>query len=372
MLSRDLLKSFGIVCCKILLGAFIVMGLVLPSDALASKYKYEKTVRKSFPAVGIRVVKVENSRGDIRVVGTDSIDSVSVAVLKRVKAGNEDRAREIARMLKFEAVVDGDMLIIKARYPKRDELKGGIISFLFGDLGRYTMNFDLSVPSSVECKVFTASGDVSASNIKDKLRISTASGDVRIKDCNEVRTEVSSGDVTIRDSAGPVEISSASGDIEIEKVNGDVSAQTASGDLSIHDVTGGVSVRTASGDAVVENARDVKFSGVSGSLKARNISGSMSLSASSGDISAVVSPQGTCDYDISTSSGDVVLKFAKMMKGGFMLNAQTASGDISAYLPIEIIKINRNMLKAKAGEGLNRVVIHTASGDIELKKLWSD
>jgi len=363
-------------CCaagfSLFLLAAVGVALAMPSGVLAAKYKFEETVRKNFPAEGIRVVRIENSRGDVRVVGADSADSVSVRILKRVKAKSEDEAKEVAAMLRLETALDGDVLVIKAKYPKRGEVGDGIIHLLFGGSSRYSMNFTVTMPAGLKCRVLTASGDVAASNIREDVRISTASGDLRITDCNAVRAEASSGDVTIDNSRGPVKISSASGDIEMMDIDGDVSVQTASGDVSVKRISGELSITTASGDAVADIVRDITFNGVSGSLKARNVRGSMELSTSSGDISALVSPDGPCDYRISTSSGDVVLRFKRMIEGGFMLDAQTASGDISAYLPIDIIKINRNTLKGKVGDGGNKVVVHTASGDIVLKELGSD
>ena len=368
MAIRDLSKkSFYLVLLLIAFTAF------LSARAVSKGYRHEERVKKEFSAEGLAIVSIENSRGNVKVVGERGASKVTLEAIKIVKTKNEDRAKKVLSMLKVETEVDGNRLKIKAIYPRKNLVSGNLFKLLFEGGDRYRTDFIVRVPYGMDCKVFTASGDVTISGTDGKLRVSTSSGDVNVDECGEATVEVSSGDVVVGRCSGPLYLRSASGDIKVTECTGDFDAQTASGDIYVTRVDGVVKIKTASGDAFLKDAGDVSFNGASGSLKVTSLRGALTATASSGDIIVTARPSDLCDYIISTSSGDVELEIDGYCSGGFKLGVQTANGEISADLPaIEIEKISRNILKGVVGEGKGTIKIQTATGDIEINRAGSD
>jgi len=356
-----------------LLVLLIVTSSLLPVHANGRSYKHEEKVNREFSTRGLLVVSIENSRGDVKIIGEKGASKITLEAIKIVRTKSEDRAKKILNLLEVDAKIDGDRLKIKAIYPKKNLVSGNLIKLLFEGGNRYRTDFIVRIPYGMGCRVYTASGDVSVGRIGGKLRVSTSSGDVRVDECGETSIEVSSGDVEIGRCVGTLHMRSASGDIRIVECEGDFDAQTASGDVSLAKANSVVTIKTASGDAYLKEVSDVTFNGASGSLKIKNLRGVLNATASSGDIIVTARPERLCDYRISTSSGDVVLEIDCACPGGFALNIQTANGEISADLPeIDIQKISRNILKGIVGEGKGTIKIQTATGDIEIHRTGSD
>jgi len=351
----------------------IVSAALLPAHAICKGYRHEEKLNREFSARDLVVVSIENSRGDVKIIGEKGASKITLEAIKIVKTKSEDRAKKILSLLKVDAQIDGNRLKIKAIYPKKNLVSGNLIKLLFEGGNRYRTDFIVRVPYRMSCRVYTASGDVSVHTIGGKFKVSTSSGDVKVDECNETSIEVSSGDVVIGRCDGALHMRSASGDIRVAECKGDFDAQTASGDVSLAKADGVVTIKTASGDAYLKDVRDVTFNGASGSLKIKNLRGALNATASSGDIVVTARPEKLCDYRISTSSGDVELEIDGACSGGFTLNVQTANGEISADLPeIEIQKITRNILKGIVGEGKGTVKVQTATGDIEINRTGSD
>ena len=351
----------------IILAACIVSVSPLPLSA--KSYRYEETIHKDFSSDGISKVIFVNSRGDISIKGVSGKSGISLEAVKRVRVKNEERAREIAKLMKLETKIKGDALIIKAVYPRRKDISRGFISMLFGGFSNYEIRMDVAVDEKLDVEISVASGDVSVSGVLGRVNVSSASGDVNIANSGEVRIVSASGDVHVAGCQGELNVSTASGDVTIGNIKGKVKLQTSSGDFDIKKIDGDLALSTASGDADIYMVDNVDFSGVSGSVHMNEVFGSVDASSSSGEIFVECEPEGEGDFKISTSSGDVVLKFKKPLPGGFKLDAETSSGDITAYLPIDISRISRNRLVGVVGDGKNSVSIHTASGDIKLEQL---
>ena len=75
-------------------------------------------------------------------------------------------------------------------------------------------------------------------------------------------------------------------------------------------------------------------------------------------------PDGDSDYNVRTSSGEIELRFVRKTPGGYVLKANTTSGDISVDLPIEIKKVGRHYIAGVVRKGKSVVLLETVTGDI--------
>lgn len=357
---------------KYLFSALIVGILVLgfATNAFSKGYKTSAKEHRSFSAEGITEVKLENSRGDISIVGVKGSSYVEFDAIRRIKANNEEEVKKIIDLLKVETEVKGSQLIIRAKYPERNIIGDGLFNILFGGKSSYRVDFELKIPESISCKINTASGDVSVSHILGNVNIATSSGDIELREAHGINIETSSGDLLIENCIGNAAIRTASGDMKIAGLKGDIDIKTASGDMVLKGIDGNVTIKTASGDAIVWQAKDVYFKGASGFLKVKEMTGALNAYSSSGDVSAVILPSSSPEINVSTSSGDVAIYFKESVNGGFTLSVQTANGEISADLPaFKVEKISRNFLVGSVEDAAGRVKVQTATGDILLKLL---
>ena len=79
-------------------------------------------------------------------------------------------------------------------------------------------------------------------------------------------------------------------------------------------------------------------------------------------------PSGSNSYRIVASSGNVTLRFMRVMEGGFVLKAATTSGEIHAQLPIRVTKVDRNLIAGIVREGHAKVFLETSGGDITIEE----
>lgn len=128
----------------------------------------------------------------------------------------------------------------------------------------------------------TSSGDLLANHVPGAVGLELSSGDVRGTDLGivDVRS-VSSGDITLRDVHGPIEVSRVgSGDLRFHSVGSVRVGSVGSGDVSVYDAGGDVSVDSiGSGDVDVSGVAGAFHVGSKGSgdVHYRNVRGQVSV-----------------------------------------------------------------------------------------------
>jgi hypothetical protein len=352
------------------LGALIIpVFLVISGEGETRAYDREETHQKEIPLQGERQLVVMNSRGDIRVIGEKDRKEISCEFTMRARGKNQDDADRLFNLMDVEVKRDGAELTISARYPDTSDREGNIITFLMRRYAGLGIDINLLVPPGLNIRIVTASGDVELASISGAVEITASSGDAEVTGVeSDLKISLSSGDMVISDVSGDAFLNSASGDIEAHKIKGDASVRSASGDISLSEIGGDLNGTSASGDITVEGVGVVTFSGTSGSAVFTGVRGGVTATVSTGDVEVEAAPVSSANYDIRTSSGEAELRFAKPMRGGFLLRAQTTSGDISIQLPIKVSKVGRHELSGAVREGKATVVLETASGDIVISE----
>jgi DUF4097 and DUF4098 domain-containing protein YvlB len=178
-------------------------------------------------------------------------------------------------------------------------------------LNNISIDYDISVPSSVALNLHSGSGDVEITNVGRYLSAATGSGNVRAHGIH-----------------GPSELQTGSGDIELQQdVAGDVKAKTGSGTIRIHEFNGGLNLRTGSGD--------IEANG--------HLTNGSTLMTGSGSVRLHLDSDAHFNLQAATGSGDIRVKFpgapkqddnsrhhltASINGGGASLEVHTGSGDI--------------------------------------------
>lgn len=186
-----------------------------------------------------------------------------------------------------------------------------------------------------------------------RVTVANQSGDVTVRDTRgELDLTTTSGDVIIEDVATRVVFTTMSGDVEVRRVEGLVRGESMSGEILLEDIRGDVDLETVSGDLSMRNVR-------SSSVRAESVSGSLEY--------AGVTERGG-RYDFASHSGDVRLVLPQSL--GAMIAVETFSGTIDSDFPITLQPGQRHgkQYEFQMGDGGARIGASSFSGGIYLQR----
>jgi len=137
-----------------------------------------------------------------------------------------------------------------------------------------------------------------------------------------------------------------SGDLHLDGV-ADTDLQLTSGDLTVTNATGPVQVRATSGDIHVNDAKSsVKIQSTSGDIKALNAGGPVDVRLTSGDVQvSLAAPNSVTAH---TTSGDVTVNVPQ--DGKYRLTTSHGSGDVTVR-GLENDASAKNVIDVRAGSG---------------------
>ena len=139
------------------------------------------------------------------------------------------------------------------------------------------------------------------------------SGDIRLDGVAAADVQLTSGDLTVANATGPVQVRATSGDINVVDSKGTVSTQATSGDTKIINPGGAVTAKVSSGDLSVVLAQP----------------NSVTAQASSGDVNVAV-PEGNYKLVTHAGSGDVdVHGMESDSTSKNVIDVKVGSGDVN-------------------------------------------
>jgi len=188
-----------------------------------------------------------------------------------------------------------------------------------------------------------------------KLVVNGMSGDVSVADVDgDVEVSILTGDIEVRSLGARAILSTLSGDLRVTDVAGSLRLTTVSGDITAHGVRGELDIGTTSGDVTVsaDQIRRVAFNSVTGDL----------------------SLEGTVEADarlqLTTHSGDVHLGLPANVGGQLEVSTfnGTVSGGTMTLMPgtVGARRDRSASLYEFGGGGGVRITVSTFNGDITL------
>ncbi|MFO7914501.1 MAG: DUF4097 family beta strand repeat-containing protein [Candidatus Krumholzibacteriales bacterium] len=342
---------------------------ILPAASCAS-YDYEETERMELSAAGIKNLGIIASRCDVKITGGEEIDVILVEVSRRVRAGSEEDARELAEKLLVKVREKDGTIELVTEYPDNEDNTINIFEAIFGGGRNLRMSLDITVPRALNLTFDTSSGDIEVNNIAADVSVSTASGDLKARVIEgKLVARTASGDAEAED-IGSLAVETASGDISAVKVRNGCIISVASGDIDLKDIRGGAVIKAISGDVEMERAGgSLEVNVTSGDVEITDAGGDVKAFTASGDLYVEAAPgEGPREYRLGTSGGNLTLIFSRILSGGFALKAGTTTGNFELDLPIQISGMSRQRVSGIVREGKSRVLIETSSGDITIKE----
>ena len=147
-----------------------------------------------------------------------------------------------------------------------------------------------------------------------KVHGQMGSGDIQLNGVADTDLQLTSGDLTVANATGPVQVRATSGDIHVNDAKSSVKVQSTSGDIEALNAGGPVDVRVTSGDVQV-------------SLAAPN---SVTAHTTSGDVTVRVPVEG--EYKLITSHGSGDLNIQDVQNDSSaknVIDVRAASGDVT-------------------------------------------
>jgi DUF4097 and DUF4098 domain-containing protein YvlB len=187
-----------------------------------------------------------------------------------------------------------------------------------GWLSRGSAYVVIETPAGSDLRAGVASAPVNVDVAMGKVEVKSASGDIEVDRVKDLVVKSASGDLHVEDVERALRVSSASGDVRVVgSAGGSVVISTASGDVEIEKSDATIEMNTASGDAYIRN-----FTGRSANFKAM-----------SGSIDVGIPSRTTVELDVNTLSGKVRLPDPEPSQGEplrhMSIRAKLVSGDFT-------------------------------------------
>lgn len=251
---------------KLILGsALLACALSVPAHADDCKHTAHRTANSAGP--DIERVVIEAKAGDLVVRGAEGRD---VTVDGRACASSA----ELLDQSQLEIRRDGNTVYVRTILPEPQDS-------LFG-IGRYAyMDVKVAVPKNATLKIDDSSGDMEVTDVQ-AANINDSSGDQTLENvAGDLDVADSSGEIKIIKVGGGLRLRDGSGDVDVDGVQGDVMVDVdSSGDLDIRHVSGGVHVRNdSSGDIEIHDVkRDVLIDeDSSGGIRVQDVGGNFTV-----------------------------------------------------------------------------------------------
>lgn len=172
---------------------------------------------------------------------------------------------------------EDDIRLTLQRSGSKAVLEAGFTSNNYSGNSPY-IDLTVRVPAHFSLKLDDGSGDTTIRNLKGDLDIEDGSGNLTIEGGNNAVVEDGSGELRISAITGKLVVDDGSGNLYISDVKGDVTIDDGSGNLSVRNVGGMVTIDDGSGNIEVDGAGGLTIldSG-SGGLKINAVSGPVKI-----------------------------------------------------------------------------------------------
>ena len=133
--------------------------------------------------------------------------------------------------------------------------------FLFGSQNPRVI-IDVPKNNKYNLDIYGTSSDITVKSNMENIKINVTSGDIKLKDANDVEIKVTSGDIIVGEVSNLL-TSSTSGDVEVNKVTEKVNVETTSGDIKIDELslTKNSKIKATSGDVIIDKVNDIYIEG---------------------------------------------------------------------------------------------------------------
>jgi hypothetical protein len=280
--------------------------------------QFDYPVSASAPATGMKLLVLENPRGNIRVVGGD-VQQVTVSGHKLVRSYARAEADRTNENTPVEIVPEGDRLVIRTNQERAP------------DNQRVSDDLDVTVPRGMSVESRGNVADYDVSDIAGDLELSSNRGDVRLARVGgNAHLEIGHSDLIRAEQVkGKVDLQGSGSDVDLEDIAGQVTINGSyNGTLEFKNLEKPLQFEGARNTELHAEAIPGRINMDRGSLTATGVTGPTRFVTRSRDIKFEQFTQG---LTLETERGDIVLHPGKLPLG--TVEARTGGGRIDLTLP---------------------------------------
>jgi DUF4097 and DUF4098 domain-containing protein YvlB len=290
---------------------------------------------------GVTRVVLDNLHGNLSLKGQASNEDqgdIKVTGRKTVRAFNRTDADRANQQTQVHIERQGDSLLIRT-----EDFNGARLIQISTDL-------DITIPRGISVESRGRTGDLTIDDIEGPVDVSAGRGDVRLNHiAKDVKIEASrSGEIHVTDLKGSFDLEGRGSDIQLENIEGPVTINGEfGGDLEFRALAKPLRFNSSRTEFRVEavpgsimmDLGDLKLENVSGpvhfktgvrDIEATDVTGALDLTVDRGDIRVTVGKSPVPKIDVHTRNGDINL--ALPGNAEFQMDGSTSQGDVeNAY-----------------------------------------
>lgn len=331
------------------------------------KNSYTVNENKSFSSKEINEITVNSFEWNVNILESEDF-KVNVNIHGKMSKNNEKQYEK--------PIIELSNGVLNIEEKKRSSINFGIKMDLGQLFNQEQMRIDVYIPKEYKEKlnIDAFSGNVKSVSLNlSEIDVKTFSGHIEMGDVSTktLRLDSSSGEIlTGRIQTNELTSKTFSGESEFEGIFAEnTKISSSSGNIKIKSGEGGtVKCETFSGEISFENAsvNNLDASCSSGEIYVTGMTGDVNAKTFSGDVEVGFAKMGR-KVKAETSSGGV--KVTLPSNSQFELMADTLSGEVNCEFPIAMSNMKeRNKLGGIVGNGENKLLLNTFSGDIDVLK----
>jgi DUF4097 and DUF4098 domain-containing protein YvlB len=336
---------------------------------------YEYDVNATGAAQGVTRVVLDNLHGNLSLKGEDGGD-IKVTGRKTIRAFNHKDADTANQQSLIHVERQGDLLVVRAEEPRSMRMLS------------VTTDLDITLPKGLNVEARGRSGDLTIEDIDGAVDISNGHGDVRLNNIGkDVKIESSrSGLIHATGLRGNLDLQGRGGDVQVENAQGQVTIngeysgtlefrglskplhfQSSRSDFRAEQVPGSVTIDL--GDVKLSNVvGPVRFETASRDIQATDVTNSLELTVEHGDIQVTQTKTPLPRMEVRSRNGDITVTVPP--NAGFEIDGRTSHGEVENEFgaPLESQADGQaGTIKGHSGTG-PKISLSTDRGKLSIRK----
>lgn len=239
--------------------------------------KVEETTTHIIPQENLTSLEVNNVNGSINCVAWDKSE-IDITYTKKVKGSSQEDAQEYLDKIEVEITKDSDKIVIKTKYPKKNNL--AFWNWFKNKSG--SVYYDIHVPASLTITANTVNGSVEIEGIEGNVYSHSVNGKLEANNISSpVKMSTVNGSIVCR-----LTEDCAVQDMEFSSVNGSIKTyipESIGCSLSVKTVNGSVNtdLEISKLDTMKRNSLKCEINGGGPLLRFSTVNGSVKISKTS-------------------------------------------------------------------------------------------
>jgi DUF4097 and DUF4098 domain-containing protein YvlB len=211
---------FLLAAASVLLGGSAACRINLGFDYDDYRYRFQDSFAADLEVAETVAIRIE--KGPIQISTWDQ-DRVEIEVVERIKARNEEKAKELADEVKLVGALSGSIFRIEVDFGSQEILRDN-----------YYSELTVTLPKRLALDLKSTHGGISIPLMDSWIEASTTHGSIKLQGCNgNAVLRTSHGRITAGPVGGKLDASTTHGSIEIQGAKGEIRAETSHADISI-------------------------------------------------------------------------------------------------------------------------------------------